>query len=147
MMSLSSLFKGKEEKQFKQLFKEMTQVVKDAAKGNLEGRVTFIPEDNSEIAEFAWALNDMLDQTESFMRDAATTIEFASEGKTYRHILFAGLHCIYRATAEKVNKAIKSISDGYETKKMGELSAEFSILGGGFSRGLGVLQGDLLQSS
>ncbi len=146
-MSLLSLFKGSSNSHGSELFKQMTQVMKDAAQGNLEGRVTHIPNDGSEIAEFAWALNDMLDQTEAFMRDAETTISFASQGKTYRHAFPAGLHGIYTQTATDVSKAIDSIAAGYETKMLGELSAEFARLGGGVARGLRLLQDDLLQAS
>ncbi len=129
------------------LIQKMKKVVDDAAKGNLEGRVTHIPEDNSEISAFAWSINNMLDQTEAFMRDATTTIESASNGKTYRVAFPQGLHGIYNYASSQVNAAITSIASGYETKMVGELSHEFTRLGGGVARGLGILQNDLLQSS
>lgn len=129
------------------LLHRMKKVVDDAAKGNLEGRITHIPEDNSEISAFAWSINNMLDQTEAFMRDATTTIEAASNGKTYRVAFPQGLHGIYHYASSKVNAAITSIASGYETKMLGELSANFTRLGGGVARGLGILQTDLLQSS
>jgi methyl-accepting chemotaxis protein len=147
MMSLSSLFKGNNKGSSNELFKTMTKVVEEAAKGNMELRVTHIPDDNSEMSKFAWALNDMLDQTEAFMRDTATTIEFASEGKTYRHAFPQGLHGIYKYTSDKLNGAISSIASGYETKMLGELSSEFTRLGGGVAKGLGVIQVDILASS
>jgi methyl-accepting chemotaxis protein len=147
MMSLSSLFKDNNKVSSSELFKAMTKVVKEAAQGHLEARVTHIPDDNSEMSEFAWALNDMLDQTEAFMRDTATTIEFASEGKTYRHSFPQGLHGIYKYTSDKLNGAISSIASGYETKMLGELSAEFTRLGGGVAKGLGIIQVDILASS
>ena len=146
-MSLLSLFKGSSSSHESELLTQMIKIVKDAAKGNLEGRVTHIPNDGSQMAEFAWALNDMLDQSEAFMRDATTTIEFASTGKTYRHAFPAGLHGAFAEGSKEINKAIDSISAGYETRLLGELSAEFTRLGGGVARGLGVLQGDLLQAS
>ncbi len=129
------------------LIHTMKKVVDAAAQGDLEGRVTHIPEDNSEISEFAWSINNMLDQTEAFMRDAATTIEAASNGKTYRIAFPQGLHGIYHYTSSKINAAITSIASGYETKMLGELSGQFTRLGGGVARGLGILQTDLLQSS
>ncbi len=146
-MSLLSLFKGSSSSHESELLAQMTKIVKAAAKGDLEGRVTHIPNDGSQMAEFAWALNDMLDQSEAFMRDATTTIEFAAAGKTYRHAFPAGFHGVFANTAKEVNKAIDSISAGYETRMLGELSAEFTRLGGGVARGLGVLQGDLVEAS
>ena len=129
------------------LMQEMKSVVDAAAMGDLEGRVTHIPEDGSDISEFAWSINNMLDQTEAFMRDAATTIEAASNGKTYRVAFPQGLHGIFHYTSAKINEAITSIASGYETKMLGDLSHEFTRLGGGVARGLGIIQSDLLQSS
>jgi len=123
--------------------KSMRRVLKDAALGKLEGRVTHIPDDNSIESEFAWALNDVLDQLEAFMRDTATTIDAASSGKTYRRTYASGLHGIFQVTARQLNGAIKSIASGYQTKLRGELSHNFSNLGGGIAHGLLIVQNDL----
>ncbi len=125
----------------------MRQVLKDAAQGKLEGRVTHIPEDGSSESEFAWALNDVLDQLEAFMRDTATTIKAASSGKTYRRTYAAGLHGIFHVTAKELNLAIKSIASGYESRIKGELSHEFGNLGGGLNGGLMLVQNDLSKAS
>ena len=119
----------------------------EASQGKLEGRITHIPNDASRDAKIAWALNDMLDQLEAFMRDISTTIEFASAGKTYRHTYPQGLQGLFHSTSSKVNAAIASIAAGYKTKLLGELSSEFTKLGGGVSKGLGVIQIDLSTSS
>ncbi|WP_457743583.1 methyl-accepting chemotaxis protein, partial [Sulfurimonas sp.] len=129
------------------LLAAMKKVVDNAAQGNLEGRITHIPLDGSEISAFAWSINDMLDQTEAFMRDSATTIESAAQGKTYRKAFPQGMHGMFHYTSEKVNGAITSIANGYKTKMLGELSSQFTKLGGGVARGLGVIQSDLLQAS
>lgn len=118
-------------------------ILTQAAQGKLEGRITHIPNDNSHDAKIAWAINDMLDQVEAFMRDTATTIEYASAGKTYRHTYPQGLQGLFHSTAEKVNKAIDSIAEGYRTKMLGELSHEFATLGGGIEEGLSIIQKDL----
>ncbi len=123
------------------------KVLTEAAQGKLEGRVTHIPNDNSRDARIAWAINDMLDQVEAFMRDTATTIEYASAGKTYRHTYPQGLQGLFHATATTVNHAVKSIASGYRRKLLGELSHEFSTLGGGIGEGLGIIQSDLTISS
>ena len=145
-MSLSSLFKGNN-KNSSQLTSDMMKVVIDAANGDLEGRVTNIPDDGSDNSKFAWAINNLLDQTEAFMRDAETTMVCASSGKTYRHPYSSGLHGIFENTALEVNKATASITAGYETKILGTLSNKFSTLGGGVSAGLGIIQEDLTISS
>ncbi|MEA2092091.1 MAG: methyl-accepting chemotaxis protein [Campylobacterota bacterium] len=121
----------------------MHRVLISAAAGNLEDRVTHIPNDNSGLSNRAWALNDVLDQLEAFMRDTETTIENAAVGKTYRRIYPAGLHGIFRTTSESLNRAIASIASGYETKIRGELAHNLSTLGGGVSSGLTVIQEDI----
>ena len=138
-MNLSSLFKGKNSNN-SQLMKQMMKVVVDAANGNLEGRVTNIPDDNSENSQFAWAINDLLDQTEAFMRDTQTTVECASSGKTYRHPYSSGLHGAFESTAKSLVEATTSISAGYETKIRGELGHRLNNLGGGVAGGLSVVQ-------
>ena len=123
------------------------KILLEAAHGKLEGRITHIPNDESRESRIAWALNDMLDQLEAFMRDTATTIESASQGKTYRHTYPQGLQGLFHTTAQSVNKAINSIANGYKTKLMGELSHEFANLGGGIAQGLNIIQTDLTVSS
>ena len=145
-MNLSSLFKGNNTDN-SQLTQQIMKVVIDAADGNLEGRVTNIPDDGSENSKFAWAVNDLLDQTEAFMRDTQTTIECASSGKNYRHPYSSGLHGLFKNTAKALSGANDSITAGYETKIIGELSAEFGKLGGGIGSGLAIIQEDLSLAS
>jgi hypothetical protein len=129
------------------LLDKAEKVLTEAAQGKLEGRITHIPHDDSRDVKIAWAINDMLDQVEAFMRDTATTIEYASAGKTYRHTYPQGLQGIFHATADKVNQAVASIANGYRTKLLGELSHQLANLGGGISEGLNIIQSDLNISS
>ena len=126
---------------------DIQRVLCNAAEGKLEDRVTHIPNDNSDNAQIAWAVNDTLDQLEAFMRDIATTIAAASSGKTYRHTYPQGLQGIFKTTAATVNEAILSIASGYDTKIKGEMSHEFTKLGGGVAHGLSIIQQDLTSSS
>ncbi|UCN00396.1 methyl-accepting chemotaxis protein [Sulfurimonas sp. SWIR-19] len=126
---------------------KLEEILAQAAQGKLEGRITHIPNDNSHDAKIAWALNDMLDQVEAFMRDIATTIECASSGKTYRHTYPQGLQGLFHTTAAQVNTAIEAIASGYRRKLQAELSSEFSTLGGGIGQGLSIIQTDLTVSS
>ena len=126
-----------------QMYKTLTQT----AQGKLEGRITHIPNDDSSESAFAWAINDTLDQLEAFMRDTSTTIQNASEGKTYRRTYSSGLHGLFLTTAKDLNKAISSIANGYEAKIRGEMSQSFSELGGGMGKGLTVIQNDIIVAS
>ena len=122
---------------------DMQRVLKSAALGNLEDRVTHIPDDGSDLSARAWYINDLLDQIESFMRDASTSIKSASSGKTYRRAYGAGLHGVFASTATGLNEAIISIAAGNQTKIRGEMAHGFSELGGGIAQGLHVIQGDI----
>jgi len=129
------------------LILEMQKVLHEASEGKLESRITHIPQDDKVMADFAWTLNDLLDQVEAFMRDTTATIEQAAIGNTYRHSYPAGLKGIFKTTALALNKATKSIASGYETKLKGELSDKFAKLGGGIAEGLKVIQEDLNSSA
>jgi methyl-accepting chemotaxis protein len=121
----------------------MQTVLEKASKGNLESRVTNIPNDGSDLSKRAWYINNLLDQVEAFMRDAATSIESASAGITYRGTYPAGLCGIFASTSINLNKAIHSIAAGHDTQIKGELSYSFGNLGGGIAQGLAVIQKDV----
>ena len=145
-MSLLSLFKTKNKKTYNDLHSRVIKVLKEAADGKLDGRVTNIPNDGSKESAFAWSINNVLDQLEAFMRDVETSIESASEGKTYRTTNPEGLHGIFRSTTEKLKLAISSIAMGYETRIKSALSDKLSTLGGGIGAGLEVIQKDIVIS-
>ena len=126
-----------------ELEERIAKVVFDAAKGKLEGRITHIPDDNSTMSELAWAVNDMLDQVEAFMREAQTTIEFASKGKNYRIACEAGMHGTFGYVAHQLNKAISAINTGYVARIRDEMAQRFGKLNGGMQSGLTIIQTDI----
>ena len=126
-----------------QLQSSITKVVVDAANGKLEGRITHIPNDNSEISTLAWAINDLLDQVEAFMREAQSSIELAAHGKTYRIACEAGMHGIFRYVAHQLNTAISSINVGYIARIRDKLAQDFGKLNGGLGSGLAIIQNDI----
>lgn len=128
------------------LFKLASEVLKDASAGKLEKRITYIPDDNTEFSQFAWDVNDVLDQLEAFMRDTQTTIKHASLGNSYRKNYQSGLHGSFKTTAQSLKEAISSIAAGYETKLRGELAAKLGGLGGGIGSGLDLIQHDIIKA-
>ena len=125
------------------LQERIAKVVVDAADGKLEGRITGIPDDNSTMSELAWAVNDMLDQVEAFMREAQTTIEFAAEGKNYRVACEAGMHGTFGYVAHQLNRAISAINAGYVARIRDEMAQRFGELNGGMQAGLSIIQADI----
>ncbi len=126
-----------------ELNERINRVVLDAAKGKLEGRITHIPDDGSRESELAWAVNDMLDQVEAFMRETQTTIEFASQGKSYRVACEAGFHGTFAYVTKQLNKAISAINVGYIARIRDKMSQSFGELNGGMQAGLNIIQTDI----
>ncbi len=143
-MNLLSLFKGKNNKvSNSELSASMMRVLKSVAQGDLEGRVTNIPDDNSEESDFAWALNDTLDQLEAFIREIKTSIKVSASGKTYRKPYSSGLHGIFKNTSQELAKVIGFIADGQNSKIKGELSQELNNISGGTAGGFSNIQHDI----
>ncbi len=57
-----------------QLMKRIERVAMDANQGILESRITLIPSGHP-YAECAWAINEMMDQTETVFRDTSTVLK------------------------------------------------------------------------
>lgn len=93
--------------------------------------------------ELAWAVNDVLDQLEAFMRDISTSIEMASDGKTYRRTFPGGLHGMFKKTCMQLNGSIDAISLGHKTKVRGDVANRANKLGGGIGGGLELIQNDV----
>ena len=68
---------------YKAAFEKAEAVCKEAAKGNLEARIVGV-DAFGEVASLLNAINDMLDQTDAFVREAGTSLQYASEGKFFR---------------------------------------------------------------
>ncbi len=122
---------------------EIRRVLAAAVSGDLEQRITHIKSADKGQEELAWAVNDVLDQLEAFMRDVSTSIEMASAGKTFRHTFPSGLHGMFKETCLKFNGSIEAISLGHKTKIRGEVAGKLSNLGGGLSGGLKLIQNDV----
>ena len=121
----------------------MQRVLRSAAAGKLEDRVTHIPNDNSSLSKRAWALNDVLDQLEAFMRDVQTSIEAASVGNGYRKPYSSGLHGVFHKTSKELAEVMSLISGGYDARVKGDLSEQFSKLGGGTTGGFTTIKNDI----
>jgi len=129
-----------------QLRADIRSVLNEAANGNLEPRITHIHSKDKSQEDLAWAVNNVLDQLEAFIRDIQTSIHSASQGINYRKAYPQGLHGIFNTTIQDINKAIELIAQGHELKVRGDLSIQFQKLGGGIATGLKVVQEDIEDS-
>jgi len=142
-ISASLLVKSNVSKLNVRLRDEIRRVLAATSKGDLEQRITHILSEDKGQEDLAWAVNDVLDQLEAFMRDVSTSIAMASDGKTYRRTFPSGLHGMFRTTCIQLNDSIEAISLGHKTKIRGELASKFNKLGGGLSGGLSLIQSDV----
>lgn len=122
---------------------EIRRVLLATVQGDLEQRITHIHSEDEGQMELAWAVNDVLDQLEAFMRDISTSIEMASDGKTYRRTFPGGLHGMFKKTCMQLNGSIDAISLGHKTKVRGDVANRVNKLGGGIGSGLELIQNDV----
>lgn len=121
---------------------EVATVIKGAEKGILENRITNI-NDYGELSALCWNTNNMLDQTEVFIREIRASVEAASRDEFHRNIITKGLQGEFKEASNFVNKAIKSMHLTYKHIQKSVLNSELGKIGAGVGGGLGVIQGDL----
>lgn len=125
---------------------EVLNVLTHAANGQLEYRITNIKSTCKSQETLCWAVNDVLDQLEAFMRDAKTAIECASQGKLYRTTNPVGLHGMFYITSQHLRDAVRSVAANYDTRVRWSLSEESREFGGGMQEGLRLIQVELQNS-
>lgn len=91
------------------LIKHLTRVLREAADGRMESRVTGIG-DNGELGETCWAANDVLDQLEAIFRSQASALEQLAQGSGLRLIQEKGLHGEFKKAATRTNSSISLIA-------------------------------------
>jgi len=69
------------------------------------------------VENLSWNLNNFYDQTEAFMHEINTAIEYASKNKFYRPIDMTGLNPSYQKTGRLLNESIKSLESDFLKKQ------------------------------
>jgi len=115
------------------LLKKIEKVIIEASNGIFKKRITNIPKDDLYF-NFAWAVNDLLDQLEAFQRDIAESVNAAKHGIDYRDIALQGYKGQFRQTAEIINEAVKAISIAIKEQARSELYITLNDLGGGVKK-------------
>jgi len=121
---------------------EVATVIKGAETGNLERRITHI-RDYGELSDLCWNTNNMLDQTEVFIREIRASVEAASRDEFHRNIIIKGLQGEFKEASSFVNKAINSMHSTYLHIQKSLLNSELGKIGSGVGGGLEVIQQDL----
>lgn len=128
------------------LVQQIRDVLIKAGQGNMSHRITDINE-NHVMQEVAWGINDMLDQTEQIMRDIRSAVNEANLGNSQRIVFQDGYKGDFAASCPDINHAVNSIALAYKGKLRVELSNEFEKTSGGISKGLTVLQDDIIKNT
>ncbi len=109
------------------LVAKIEQLANQVHQGNLEHRITRIPE-NSRFYEVAWRLNEALDQFETFMREVDTTFKATSRHDFYRTTLSSGMHGRFASALEQFNQSVHSAQESYWQQKIDELYSQLGQL-------------------
>jgi len=129
------------------LIKQIRDVLIKAGKGELSQRITHIDDEHT-MQGVAWGINDLLDQTEQFMRDTQTSIAKANLGLNNRDIIVQGYHGDFKNAVPELNNAVVSIASSYKDARKTEISKEFNENSqGGITKGLSIIQEDIMVNS
>jgi methyl-accepting chemotaxis protein len=121
---------------------EVAAVIKQAEIGHLESRITQI-KDQGELNDLCWNTNNMLDQTEVFIREIRAGVEAASRDEYYRRVNTKGLQGEYHEASVFVNKAIDAMHLTYIHIQKSILNSALGQIGAGVGGGMEVIQIDL----
>ena len=126
------------------LIRQVRDVLIKAGNGELSHRIINIDETHT-MQAVAWGINDLLDQAEQFIRDIQASTAVRSQGETNRDILENGYKGSFRTAVPELNTVLNTISDSYNDAQKSEISQEFNDNSqGGISKGLGIIQEDIL---
>jgi methyl-accepting chemotaxis protein len=122
-----------------------SSVVKDVNNGKFESRLTHIT-DGGELNEACWAVNNMLDKIEVFMREIRTSISKAGDGVFYRKLVLDGLPGQFALNASLVNKALEAMEKNAAQTERAKVNTELGSIGKGIAGSLYVVEDDLKKS-
>ena len=128
------------------LLQQVRSVLLKAGEGELSHRITNIDDEHT-MQAVAWGINNLLDQTEQFMRDIKSSMTAANNGNTSRDILEDGYRGDFKQAVPELNNAVISISSAYLNAQKSIISKDFNANAeGGISKGLSIIQSDILQN-
>ena len=117
------------------LLDRINHVLTEAAQGQLEARITQIP-DHGRLVDAAWRVNDVLDQIEAVFRESMTVVTRMGSGDFSRHPQPAGLRGLYPqvlariATVQKnMDTTVQMLGQSMRAMSKGEFELRLSTHG------------------
>jgi methyl-accepting chemotaxis protein len=102
--------------------RDVARVSQQAFRGNLEARIQ-VDRDSGELGGLQASTDNMLDIVDAFVREAAASMEYASQGKTFRKVLTRGLPGAFKNGAEVINGGIEAMDR--RIQELARLAQEF----------------------
>ena len=128
------------------LLERIENVLSDAAKGVLEGRITSI-DPVSPYERLAWNFNNLLDQVEAYMRESIVAIQLAEKGEE-NHVMHPdGFKGLFALSVQPINHSCDGIRAQQLLFSRRLYAEEFQKIGGGTSGGLVTIRGDIVKSN
>ncbi|MDX1737088.1 MAG: methyl-accepting chemotaxis protein, partial [Alphaproteobacteria bacterium] len=117
--------------------KRAVDIVKKMAAGDFEQRINDIKA-TGVTAELLYAVNDLVDRCDAYVRETSACMQYVSDNKYYREIIEKGMSGVFGDASRKVNSALSSMRDRVKHFEDSTKSFEDSI---------GVVVGELSGSA
>jgi methyl-accepting chemotaxis protein len=122
--------------------KRIASVCGEISKGNFEARIIGITESGI-LAEVQHQVNDVIDRSDAFIREATASLQSVCQNIYYRRIMLGGMQGSFRVAAEAINRAVKIQEQAVE-KARHDADLEHAKIIGTVGEGLDSLKkGDL----
>lgn len=96
---------------YRRAMERIVAVCREAARGNLEMRLEDLGGD-AQLVELRGGLNQLLDLTDAFVREAGASLQAAADGKFYRRVLTQGMRGCFGSASSTINKATHAMAEG-----------------------------------
>ena len=107
---LAMIYTAMKVKQLTALINKANNTISSAANGDLNARITHI-KGIGPIGELYHNVNNLLDNLESFAREASAALEFAARGEYYRKIILTGMVGNLKTYSEIVNDGLEAMDN------------------------------------
>jgi len=104
---LSLIALAKQDSAHTRVIRKIATVCREVSKGNLEARITNV-EEAGDLADAQHKVNDMIDRSDAFVREATASLAAVCRNIYYRRIFLEGLEGSYLTAAEVINNSVKA---------------------------------------
>ena len=112
----------------KHVAEKIAHLMKEVEKGNFEVRITHL--DSSALSEIALGINGLLDQVETFIREAKTTIAQSSVKGAFRPFLTDGLLPNLALSGKQIDVSTKAIRQAMDLDTKRRLNIALNEING-----------------